>query len=321
MVIWWLWFFFNSSSYGYLNDMWISFTCGDGSTSPYKECDPLNGICCDSSCNFKPSGQLCNPAGPCHFDQYCTGTSDQCPSDSVQSNGTLCRNSTGLCDNTEYCNGTSDQCPPDTLQPDGTICRNSTGSCDNTEYCNGTSDQCPSDTFQPDGTICRTSTGLCDNTEYCNGTSDQCPPDVLQPNGTLCRNSTGPCDPAETCDGQTGACPINMFFSNGTQCQTIDQCSSFENGFCNGSSGICFTAMNITCTFPSTKSTVSSAASHSAKSHSSFSLQNKIIIAVVVSAGVLVIGAITGIILYKRKTRANVDSTDLEILAESDKWK
>jgi len=190
-----------------LNDLWKLnfFTCGDGSISPYKLCDPFNDICCNSYCQLKPASQPCRSSGPCGTLQYCNGTSPLCPTIGLVESGTICRNSTGLCDNIEYCTGNSSQCPLDILQPEGAICRNSTG--------------------------------ICDMIGYCNGTSNQCPPDILQPEGTLCRNSTGPCDPAETCNGVVDYCPVNIFSPNGTQC-TTDQCGS--QGTCNGSSGICF---------------------------------------------------------------------------------
>jgi hypothetical protein len=68
--------------------------------------------------------------------ESCDGSSDACPADTLQSNGTVCRSSAGVCDVAETCNGTSTTCPTDVTAPDGT-------SCDDSNACT-TGDSCQS---------------------------------------------------------------------------------------------------------------------------------------------------------------------------------
>jgi hypothetical protein len=65
--------------------------------------------------------------------------------------------------------GASPDCPADTFEQVGTICRYANGSCDMSETCDGTSADCPVDTFEPSGIICRNATGICDLEETCSG--------------------------------------------------------------------------------------------------------------------------------------------------------
>lgn len=48
-----------------------------------------------------------------------------CPTDVFVAKGSLCRPPKGECDKAETCTGTSAQCPEDSLQPEGFLCHDS----------------------------------------------------------------------------------------------------------------------------------------------------------------------------------------------------
>jgi len=67
----------------------------------------------------------------CDVAETCTGTADAaCPGDAKQSSSTVCRAASDACDAAETCTGSSDACPADAKQPDGT-------SCSDGLFCNG----------------------------------------------------------------------------------------------------------------------------------------------------------------------------------------
>lgn len=58
-----------------------------------------NGKCCNKkTCNFQDQSYICRRAtSGCDIPEYCPGSSEECPDDSVQPNGELCENDTGYC--------------------------------------------------------------------------------------------------------------------------------------------------------------------------------------------------------------------------------
>lgn len=65
-------------------------------------CDPSSSSCCQSTCQFAPSTQLCRPAkddSDCDLAEYCTGSSDTCPTDTFKDNGESCGSGSLACAN------------------------------------------------------------------------------------------------------------------------------------------------------------------------------------------------------------------------------
>src|SRR5205085_2145444 len=93
----------------------ISGTCGNGIVEFGEACDDSNtssGDCCSPSCHFESSGSVCRTlAGICDVAETCTGSSAECPSDSLASPSTVCRGAAAVCDVAENCTGTSANCP------------------------------------------------------------------------------------------------------------------------------------------------------------------------------------------------------------------
>ncbi|CEP15429.1 hypothetical protein [Parasitella parasitica] len=88
-------------------------TCGNGIKEEGEECD-TNGVdtaCCDAkTCKLKPTA-VCEDSnqGCCH----------QCQ---IRPKNDLCRPASSPCDIEEYCSGTSAECPPDAYIRDGASC-------------------------------------------------------------------------------------------------------------------------------------------------------------------------------------------------------
>jgi choice-of-anchor A domain-containing protein len=97
--------------------------CGNGIVEQGEQCD--GGVCCSSTCSYVTSNS-----------------------------NTICHAATGICDMNEYCTGTSAQCPADTYQPSTYDCRPSIGPCDTAEYCTGNSPYCPTDVTGQFETAC-----------------------------------------------------------------------------------------------------------------------------------------------------------------------
>ena len=98
----------------------------------------------------------------------------------------------GVCDAPEFCTGTSDICPSDRAYPNGHVCRDGTDLCDAPEVCDGMSHTCPADLLHPEGHVCRTATDLCDADDTCDGMSDACP-DMYQGSDFVCRAAADVC--------------------------------------------------------------------------------------------------------------------------------
>src|SRR5438094_6856669 len=214
--------------------------CGNGIVDPGEDCDDgnqLNGDCCSSNCKFEPPTTVCRPAaGPCDVAELCTGTSGQCPADTLKPSTFKCRPAAGPCDAAERCTGTDAACPADAKKTSD-VCRPATGPCDVDERCDGTHDACPADGFKAAGTECRAAAGVCDAAESCTGSDAACPADA-QKTSDLCRPAAGPCDVEERCDGTLDTCPADGFKSTGTQCRAAaGVCDAAES--CTGSGPAC----------------------------------------------------------------------------------
>ncbi|MFO0595404.1 MAG: GEVED domain-containing protein [Myxococcaceae bacterium] len=215
--------------------------CGDGVVDPGEACDSggvSSTACgCSATCQFAPSGTLCNgaPSGDCDTQDTCNG-SGTCVNN-VVNQGVECRGVSGPCDVAEVCDGTSAACPTDAFTTGNTCRAAAPGGCDLAERCDGTGPGCPADLFLS-GVVCRAATDLCDAPESCSGTSAACPADALAPSTTVCRASTGVCDSAETCTGSSAACPADALAPSTTVCRVAtDLCDVPET--CTGSSATC----------------------------------------------------------------------------------
>ena len=94
-----------------------STTTTTTTTSTTTTCECSSGVCCDG-CNYRPSSYECRAsAGPCDAAEYCTGSSEDCPSDSYAADGTDCGTcvtcNAGVCnDYSIYTAGTIDSTNP-----------------------------------------------------------------------------------------------------------------------------------------------------------------------------------------------------------------
>jgi cysteine-rich repeat protein len=117
--------------------------CGNGEVDAGEQCD--GGPCCDDDCNFEPSVQMCRDAsGGCDAVEMCTGSSAQCPSDSLAPSTVVCRPAVNTdCDVEEVCDGLSAECADDVLvgcpDVDGIDCVHPacdvSGECTTTDEC------------------------------------------------------------------------------------------------------------------------------------------------------------------------------------------
>ena len=163
------------------NDEWLaaesidisSFTvgpCGNDVVETGEQCDDGNtdpGDCCSPTCQYESAATVCRAAADiCDAADYCTGSSDTCPTDGFLPAMTVCRAGSGdLCDPEELCTGSDPSCPTDTVSSAGTVCDAGSGDlCDPDELCTGISGQpCPADTVTSAGTVCDAGSGdLCD---------------------------------------------------------------------------------------------------------------------------------------------------------------
>lgn len=148
--------------------------CGDGHKCGTENCDlgPSNGAntsCCTSTCHFRLAGRECRSLSDvCDKAEVCTGSSGDCPVDSVAATTMRCRDPNGTCDRAENCDGVNKSCPADAVAPAGTTCRQVMGACDQNDTCDGTTKAC-ADTVQPSTYVCRAAVGFCDNPEMCDG--------------------------------------------------------------------------------------------------------------------------------------------------------
>jgi hypothetical protein len=112
--------------------------CRSGSgdlCDPNELCPGVPGGTCAADV-VAPSGTVCRAVGGvCDVADSCTGIAGQaCPADAKASNTTVCRAAAGVCDVAEMCTGTSNACPSDAHQPNGTSCSNGLF-CDGAETC------------------------------------------------------------------------------------------------------------------------------------------------------------------------------------------
>lgn len=250
--------------------------CGDGTIETGESCDDgtdngTSASCCDSVCEFQPADTACDGSGimgdcdapdtcnatgvcidnvepmttscraapdVCDVEEFCDGTTKDCPADGFVAVGTECRASAGDCDVAEACTGSDAACPADVLEPSTVSCRGSADLCDAEEFCTGSDVDCPADGAEGAGVVCRGSTDLCDAVEVCDGTSFACPADGVEGAGTECRATAGLCDVAETCDGASAACPADGFLAVGVECRgAAGVCDLAEA--CTGTSAAC----------------------------------------------------------------------------------
>src|SRR5881398_377611 len=220
----------------------VGACCGNGIVDPGEDCDDgnqLNGDCCSSNCKFEPPTTVCRPAaGPCDVAELCTGTSGQCPADTLKPSTFKCRPAAGPCDAAERCTGTDAACPADAKKTSD-VCRPAAGPCDVEERCDGTRDDCPADAFQPATVTCRDAAGVCDAPELCAGSSAGCPADAKKTE--VCRPAAGQCDAPERCDGASNDCPSDRPSPNGTPCDDGNACTQTDTcqaGVCTGASPV-----------------------------------------------------------------------------------
>ncbi|MCJ1313284.1 hypothetical protein MMC25_006961 [Agyrium rufum] len=92
--------------------------CGNGIVEEGEECDCGGAQCGDNQCCDSKTCKFINNA-------VCDDSNeDCCNSCQFASSGTVCRTSTGSCDPQEVCTGTTSNCPTDTVAPDGQGCGN-----------------------------------------------------------------------------------------------------------------------------------------------------------------------------------------------------
>ena len=135
-----------------------------------------SGDCCNTSAElFSPNGTVCRPKnGDCDIEEYCTGSSAECPDDTFLDAGTVCSDADDLCENDAICSGNSSDCPPKSFKSSNTICRAKNGDCDVAEYCTGSSVECPDDKNASSTTTCYAINGPCKSLTYCSGNSKSC---------------------------------------------------------------------------------------------------------------------------------------------------
>jgi alpha-tubulin suppressor-like RCC1 family protein len=115
----------------------------------------------------------CDDGKPC-TDDRCDPATHRCMH-LLKSGGTSCRAAAGDCDVEEFCDGSSGECPPDTYEPPAHSCRPAADTCDEPEFCTGGSATCPGNSFTDGGTPCDdgddcTYADACDGAGGCVGT-------------------------------------------------------------------------------------------------------------------------------------------------------
>lgn len=151
-----------------------------------------------------PSGTVCTPAAsPCEKPSVCQfhgsfqDVKMSCtPLGTPKSKTLVCRPSTAVCDQDDYCDGTSLQCPEDEPAPVTKLCRPAAGACDVSDFCDGESKSCP-DELVPEGEVCRDMENQCDANETCDGVSAFCPEDEL--GGGMECDDGDECTDGDTC--------------------------------------------------------------------------------------------------------------------------
>jgi len=178
------------------------------------------------------SGDTCDPT------EVCTGTSPECPPDTVRPATFVCRAGSGdACDPDEYCTGVvGERCPPNKVAAPTTMCRAADGVCDVDDFCSGVLREACQDAVLPTTTECRASAGVCDTADFCDGVNPDCPADAMASTSTVCQDNSGTCTADKTCDGVNPDCPSGSTSrAVGSFCDTNNSCSGA--GVCGDQSG------------------------------------------------------------------------------------
>jgi hypothetical protein len=178
----------------------------------------VDGVCCATACAGGPGDcQACSIAAGGTTDGTCT----------LANSTYRCRLGT-RCDPEEFCTGSSPECPPDVRLPAGARCADELelGPCMTPYVCSETG-LCSSG-LAPAGTVCRPATSPCDAAETCTGETLNCPDDVLAADGTSCSDGTT-CNGAELCVTGTCVAGPTLDCDDGDVC-TADACA--EPGGC-----------------------------------------------------------------------------------------
>jgi hypothetical protein len=212
--------------------------CVDGRDCTLDQC---NGVDCNNPIIEASANVRCRTSnGICDEEEFCDGSSRDCPSDGFKGNETVCRVSGGPCDPEERCSGTSVSCPANAWQPSTFVCRDAAGPCDLAENCTGSSAACPTNRFRPATDTCRSATGDCDLAENCTGSSAPCPADAVRSSSFVCRvASPGGCDVAENCDGVNKPCPVDAVRPNTFVCRAEEPGGCDVRERCDGVSKAC----------------------------------------------------------------------------------
>ncbi len=208
--------------------------CGDGALDPGEECDLAaanggSGSCCSATCTFVAAGTICRPGiAQCDAAEACTGTSDTCPADVNDPDGTACDDADACtladactagvcvggpppnCNDHDVC--TADACVPAT----GCTHTNNTDPCDDGSACT-TADTCAA------GVCIGGPPPSCDDGDVC--TDDGCSPAT----GCEHTDNTASCDDENACTTgdvcSAGSCsgPGTLDCDDGEVC-TDDSC-------------------------------------------------------------------------------------------------
>jgi hypothetical protein len=167
----------------------IGSRCGNGQLDPGEQCDtgPTNGAignCCTAGCQYASNTTMCRNPFPCDPAEFCTGTSETCPADVKDPDGTAC-STNNPCLTGETCS--SGICANGTAVAAGTTCDVSIPcmdfQCDGMGTCQDVFNSDPCD----DGDACTTNDAC--STGFCTGAPLDC---------GLC----------QTCDSTLGCQPV-----------------------------------------------------------------------------------------------------------------
>ncbi len=226
-----------------------AYTAGDNheclaATGPCDVAEICQGAATCPADGVKGLGVACGnaPADVCDKADTCDGLTKAC-TDKKQDSTVVCRaiKANSKCDDPEFCTGTTDSCPSDKFKLDTVVCRAKSGDCDVDDKCPGDAADCPGDGKAADGATCADNANKClvAGTPTCRaGVCDQ-------GSALVCPLPSGQCFDTRVCNPATGVCssPIKIAGTScddGIACTTGDQCNN--NGVCVG------TADDLRCT-------------------------------------------------------------------------